>query len=103
VWAGLWSLPEFDSAEAFEHAAQAWPGTAHALPSFTHVLTHLDWTLHPRRWNLPARSAAARVAAITATWPSGRWFGLDEALAAGLPAPLRKLLRAHAEAAAAPT
>jgi A/G-specific adenine glycosylase len=98
VWAGLWSLPEFDSIAAFEQAALDWPGHADALPSFTHVLTHLDWTLHPRRWELPPRTGAARVAAITAAWPSGRWFGLDEALAAGLPAPLRKLLRAHADA-----
>jgi hypothetical protein len=32
------------------------------------------------------------MAAIVSTWPSGRWFDRDEALAAGLPAPLRKLL-----------
>jgi A/G-specific adenine glycosylase len=93
VWASLWSLPEFDSPAAFEAASHDWPGRAHALPSFTHVLTHLDWTLHPLRWELPPRMSVARVAAITSTWPSGRWFGLDEALALGLPAPLRKLLR----------
>jgi A/G-specific adenine glycosylase len=92
VWAGLWSLPEFDSSAAFEAAARDWPGTPQPLSSFTHVLTHLDWTLHPLRWTLPARTGAARLDAITAAWPTGRWFGLDEALAAGLPAPLRKLL-----------
>jgi len=27
-----------------------------------------------------------------AAWPSGRWFTMGEALDAGLPAPLRKLL-----------
>jgi A/G-specific adenine glycosylase len=100
VWAGLWSLPEFDSATAFEQTSHGWPGAPERLPSFTHVLTHLDWTLHPLRWTLPARSGAARVAQITAAWPSGRWFGLDEALAAGLPAPLRKLLQSEALAAA---
>lgn len=93
VWAGLWSLPEFDSPAAFEAASRDWPGRVHPLPSFTHVLTHLDWTLHPLRWELPPRTSAARVEAITSAWPSGRWFGLDEALALGLPAPLRKLLR----------
>jgi len=92
VWAGLWSLPEFDSREAFDATSAAWPGAAEELPSFTHVLTHLDWTLHPLRWTLPARTGAARIAAIVSAWPSGRWFSLDEALAAGLPAPLRKLL-----------
>ena len=99
VWAGLWSLPEFDSAAAFDHASRDWPGSAQALPSFIHVLTHLDWTLHPQRWTLPSRTATARVAAITSMWPTGRWFGLDEALAAGLPAPLRKLLQAEPAAA----
>jgi len=94
VWAGLWSLPEFDSDAAFIAASTAWPGAAEELPSFTHVLTHLDWTLHPLRWTLPARTSAARVSALVAAWPSGRWFSLDEALAAGLPAPLRRLLAA---------
>jgi A/G-specific adenine glycosylase len=96
VWAGLWSLPEFDDEAAFRTATDEWPGGVESLPSFTHVLTHLDWTLHPRRWSLPARTASARVAALMATWPQGRWFMRDEALAAGLPAPLRKLLVASA-------
>jgi A/G-specific adenine glycosylase len=92
VWAGLWSLPEFESHAAFEHASAGWPGRSEALASFTHSLTHLDWTLHPVLWRLPDRLGAARRDALTAAWPSGRWFGLDEALAAGVPAPLRRLL-----------
>ena len=92
VWAGLWSLPEFDTRADADAASSPWPGVAEALPSFTHVLTHLDWRLHPLRWTLPERTGAQRVAAIVKRWPSGRWFGTDQALAAGLPAPLRKLL-----------
>jgi A/G-specific adenine glycosylase len=95
VWAGLWSLPEFDSMAAFDAASIDWPGHGEALASFTHTLTHLDWTLHPLRWTFPPRLAAARRRAIEAAWPTGRWFGLDEALAAGLPSPLRKLLIAN--------
>ncbi len=93
VWAGLWSLPEFDTAAAFEAASLGWPGEAQTLPSFKHTLTHLDWTLHPLRWTLPARTGEARVAELVRGWPSGRWFTQEAALAAGLPAPLRKLLQ----------
>jgi hypothetical protein len=31
---------------------------------------------------------------LSATWPSGRWFEVEAALALGLPAPLRKRLGA---------
>jgi A/G-specific adenine glycosylase len=92
IWAGLWSLPEFDRFEALEAASAGWPGRGEALPTFTHVLTHLDWTLHPRRWTLPPETTAAARDALTAGWPEGRWFTLDAALALGLPAPLRRLL-----------
>jgi len=92
VWAGLWSLPEFDSGEAFDAASAAWPGTGEALPSFTHVLTHLDWRLHPLRWIIPDKTPATQVEAMTEGLAAGRWFSIDEALAAGLPAPLRRLI-----------
>ena len=87
VWAGLWSLPEFASFDALAETTRGWPGQGEALPSFTHVLTHLDWLLHPRRWTLP--TDLAQVPAIP---QAGRWFTREEALALGLPAPLRKLL-----------
>ena len=92
IWAGLRSLPEFDSVADFDAASANWPGTGVALASFTHALTHLDWTLHPVRWTLPAQTTEAQAAAIVERWVSGRWFGLGDALAAGLPAPLRQLL-----------
>ena len=94
VWAGLWSLPEFDSVASFDIATAGWPGGAEALASFSHVLTHLDWILHPQRWTLPDELPAPGLTALTGTLPDGRWFTLDEALASGLPAPLRRLLSA---------
>jgi A/G-specific adenine glycosylase len=94
IWAGLWSLPEFDSAAAFGAASAGWPGEPEPLPSFVHTLTHLDWTLHPVRWTLPARLAAARLETIVAPWPGGRWYTRDAALSLGLPAPLRRLIEA---------
>lgn len=93
VWAGLWSLPEFASSQALSAATHDWPGERTALPSFTHVLTHLDWTLHPLRITLPAKLSKKSLDAITSALPAGGWYGLDEALAMGLPAPLRRLLK----------
>jgi A/G-specific adenine glycosylase len=78
VWAGLWSLPEFDDAAAL--GRHGWLARARAawLPPFVHVLTHLDWTLQPctgrclPTW--PKRSAAIALAAGpgVARWPT-RW------------------------------
>ena len=97
VWAGLFSLPAWDDAEALGAAAAGWPGQGEWLPVIDHALTHFDWTLQPLRWTLPARLSATRVSAIvsgvTAAGGPGRWFTRDEALAMGLPAPIRKLLQ----------
>ena len=94
IWAGLWSLPEFEAVDDFVRVTADWPGAFESLPSFTHALTHLDWTLHPRRWHVPPTLPAARLGKLTANWPEGRWFDRDAALALGLPAPLRRLLSA---------
>ena len=75
-----------------------WPGSGEALPPFVHVLTHFDWHLQPVRWTLPAQADAHTLAPLLAAWPRGRWFRPDEALALGVPAPLRKRLQAEADA-----
>lgn len=95
VWAGLWSLPEFNDMGAFDDAAEGWPGRGESLPSFTHTLTHLDWTLHPLRWTFPARTTPTASAALVASWPGGKWVTLPAALSSALPAPLRVLLTTH--------
>ena len=92
VWAGLWSLPEFDSLDAMGATTSSWPGQGEVLPPFIHVLTHFDWHLQPVRWTFPARASARAVGALLAPWPTGRWVESDAALALGLPAPLRKRL-----------
>jgi A/G-specific adenine glycosylase len=92
VWAGLWSLPEYDTLDALWQRLDGWPGRGETLPVIDHALTHFDWRLQPLRWQLPARLSAARLEALTAQLPPGRWLSLDQALQLGLPAPLRKLL-----------
>jgi A/G-specific adenine glycosylase len=88
VWASLWSLPEFDIASTLEDRVETWPGEGEWLPNVEHALTHFDWTLQPLAWTLPARAKAP------VGLPEGRWFTVDEALAMGLPAPIRRLLEA---------
>ncbi len=97
VWAGLWSLPEFDTVQALEHATAGWAGQGEWLPPFKHVLTHIDWTLQVLRWRLPP-SAAEITAEPWPGGPAGRWLRFDEALALGLPAPVRKLIEQDAAA-----
>ncbi|RVU47317.1 A/G-specific adenine glycosylase [Rubrivivax rivuli] len=86
VWAGLWSLPEFEDAAALQALLAAAPGEGEWLPAIEHALTHFDWTLQPHVWTLPTG------AALPAGLPPGRWVTEEEALAMGLPAPVRKLL-----------
>jgi A/G-specific adenine glycosylase len=90
VWAGLWSLPEFDDADTLAAITEAWPGQGEWLAPIEHALTHFDWTLEPLRWRL-ARPAPAKVSAAL---PAGRWVTRDQALALGLAAPVRRLLEA---------
>ena len=89
IWAGLWSLPLFDS-EADLQAVVAGADAARvvALPGFVHVLTHLDWTLHPRRLGLDPSDADP----LAAQLGEGRWWPLDQLDRIGLPAPFSRLL-----------
>lgn len=90
IWAGLWTLPLLPDEAAWQATTAGWPGQVQAEPSFVHALTHLDWTLHPRHWRLPDELSDADLARIEAALAPGRWFTRDEALAAPLPAPLRR-------------
>ena len=96
VWAGLWTFLEFDNAAALDTLCAGWPGHGEALPPIKHVLTHLDWWLSPRCWHLSTDLDTARQSAIEAAMPAGRWWALDQALALGLPAPIRRWLESSA-------
>jgi A/G-specific adenine glycosylase len=92
VWAGLWTLPLYESLDELRTLSAAWPGRGQVLTPIDHVLTHFDWHLQPWRQHLPKRVSAARRAALEAQLPAGRWFSVEQALTAGLPAPVRRLL-----------
>jgi A/G-specific adenine glycosylase len=92
VWAGLWTLPLYESLDALNAQLADWPGRGQALAPIDHALTHFDWALQPWRHCLPRRLAPSRRAAIEAALPAGRWFTRAQSLRLGLPAPVRKLL-----------
>ncbi|MFO1413774.1 MAG: A/G-specific adenine glycosylase [Burkholderiales bacterium] len=90
IWGGLWSLPECaldeDAAAvvATRFGAHARPGDA--LPPIAHGFTHFGLTLHPLRMSAarwPAQAGA----------PLTTWLTPEDALAAALPAPIRRLVR----------
>jgi A/G-specific adenine glycosylase len=94
IWASLWSLPEFDDFDALARATRGWPGQGEPLPSSRHVLTHLDWTLHPRRWHWPDDADGEPPVHGLVGSTASCWVTPREALALGLPVPWRRLFEA---------
>jgi len=93
IWSGLWSLPELsrdvDVASYVSVHLRAEAGVPEPLPVLQHGFTHFALAIHPvkvpvLRWPLDARM------------PGAEWFDRDAALAAAIPAPIRRLLRSVA-------
>ena len=90
VWGGLWSLPE----TAVDRSPSDWcysrlavaPTQVDLLPSRRHTFSHYHLDIGLVRIRIPAapNAVAAREDAL--------WLTLDAALAAGPPAPVRKIL-----------
>lgn len=90
VWQGLWSLPEApdqDDAERWlaRHMRFNWE-RAQLLPAFTHVFSHYRLDVQP----LHIRGVEPLPAVAESDTP--RWFGHNELISLGLPAPVRRLL-----------
>lgn len=89
IWGGLLSLPEFADSMALE----AWftqQGSGDVLPSWPeleHVFTHYRLIITP----VPAR--LDMLAATGVQESAGQWIPLQQALEAGLPAPVKRLLQ----------
>jgi A/G-specific adenine glycosylase len=93
IWAGLWSLPEFDTGTDAAQLCRTRFGAEVALrdplPALEHVFTHFHLTLTPQpctvqRW--PKRAEE----------PGLLWLALSEVAGAALPAPIKALLRTRA-------
>jgi A/G-specific adenine glycosylase len=84
VWAGLYCLPLMDSEEVLITALPcSLQSAVTALPMVLHVLTHKDLYLHPRVVDFTGNASVD---------DSGQWFLPAQWRAAGLPAPIRKML-----------
>ncbi|MDI9234680.1 A/G-specific adenine glycosylase [Limnohabitans lacus] len=82
IWAGLFSLPVFDSEDQL---LAAWPEgrDAQFITPWKHVLTHRDLHLHPVRLQGTAPPGC-----------DGQWVDASAWPELGLPAPIRQLLQA---------
>jgi A/G-specific adenine glycosylase len=93
IWAGLWSLPEIDvAADIARHCRARFAASVVAgeeLPPIEHGFTHYRLTILPQR-------VAVRAWPSRAESPGLLWLTAEDALAAALPAPIRKLLRGMA-------
>ena len=90
VWGGLWSLPEADvDADVVAHCRTQFSAAVslgEALAPIEHGFTHYRLTLQPQRVTVntwPPRAES----------PGRLWLTRNDALAAALPAPIRKLVR----------
>jgi A/G-specific adenine glycosylase len=82
IWAGLFSLPVFDSEDEL---LAAWPQGQEAqyIEPWKHVLTHRDLHLHPVRLTGPVKHMPVG---------EGQWVDAKAWPDLGLPAPIRTLL-----------
>ncbi len=89
VWAGLQCFPLFESEDALRAALPPeFAADLRFMPAVTHVLTHKDLFMHPAH----VECARAATDLIANGLSEGAWFTPAEWAAAGLPAPVRKLL-----------
>jgi A/G-specific adenine glycosylase len=89
IWAGLYSLPVFDSLPALQDKVGTLLGRLAVLgqhPVIRHSLTHRDLVLHPVEVQLEAHEMGLLTPSNTG---EGVWVGQAADLTMGLPAPLK--------------
>ncbi|MDY6816699.1 MAG: A/G-specific adenine glycosylase [Pseudomonadota bacterium] len=99
IWGGLWSLPELDPAYGPEELSEACEqqlgmncGDPELISGFRHTFSHYHLHIQPAR--LPVTGSTK-----VADTGQQRWLNRNEALALGLPAPIRILLTEPEQAA----
>ncbi|SFN56047.1 A/G-specific adenine glycosylase [Marinobacter pelagius] len=99
IWGGLWSLPELDPAYGPEELSEACEqrlgmscGDPELVSGFRHTFSHYHLHIQPARLPVTGSTKVADTA-------QQRWLHRDEALALGLPAPIRSLLTEPEQAA----
>ncbi len=93
IWGGLWSLPEAASAAEAQLLCRQRFGLEVALtetlPALVHTFTHFRLTITPLRLQVTGEQHRVADADLA-------WLRRSEALKAGIPTPVRKLLQAKA-------
>jgi A/G-specific adenine glycosylase len=83
IWGGLWSLPAAGTVSLAEPVEQL-----DGPPTIVHQFSHFSLTMHFRHLRIGHDSAVG--VADSQQW----WFGREQALASGLPRPIRTTLEA---------
>ncbi|MFP3977334.1 A/G-specific adenine glycosylase [Marinobacter sp. KMM 10035] len=98
IWGGLWSLPELDPAygadelqEACERSLGVNCTEPELIDGFRHTFSHYHLHIQPARLNVARQNSVKDDA-------QQKWLHRHEALALGLPAPIRTLLTSPGQA-----
>jgi len=82
IWGGLWSLPTLEMDDCpHDYAKRIKANVSHKLPHFKHSFTHYHLMLYPMI-----------LTADTKKIINSGWHNLEQALALGLPKPIRQII-----------
>jgi A/G-specific adenine glycosylase len=90
IWGGLWSFPETDAIDGLETLVQSRFGLSASsqkpLATISHAFSHYKLSIHVQPMLITKRYAQLNE-------PQYSWLSLEEANAAGIPTPVRKILQ----------
>jgi A/G-specific adenine glycosylase len=91
IWGGMWCLPQAEEGTDLAALCERQYGAKvveirDAPPAFTHGFTHFTLAIRPRRFRVTALLPHTESPGLT-------WLPVGKALAAGIPAPVRRILQ----------